>query len=191
MTPAESAAWRPGLLGWSSDILPWIEATAPTLRRPARIVEIGVLYGRSTIFLAETLRRLGHDASTRLVGVDKPASETRPDQSLDPNAHARLRANLEATRPAWEPVSVDLMLVSSLEAVKAFEDGSLDLVFIDGSHLEPDVRDDITAWRPKVRAGGLLSGHDYGWKDHPGVKAAVDALLGVVCHQESVWWKVM
>lgn len=168
MTPAESAAWRPELLGWSSDILPWIEATAPTLRRPARI-----------------------DGSTRVVGVDKPASVADPTQSLDPTAHDRLRANLEATRGAWEPITVDLMLVSSLEAVKAFDDGSLDLVFIDGSHLEPDVRDDITAWRPKVRPGGLLSGHDYGWSDHPGVKAAVDALLGVVCHQESVWWKVM
>jgi cephalosporin hydroxylase len=188
MTPGESAAWRPEILGWSSDILPWISATAATLPRPARVVEVGSLYGRSLVFWTETLRSLGHDASTRLVGVDKPATENRPDHSLDPNAHARLKANLEATRSAWEPVTVDLMLVESLEAVKAFEDGTLDLVFIDGSHLEADVRADIEAWRPKIRPGGLLSGHDYGWNDHPGVKAAVDALLGVVCHQDSVWW---
>jgi hypothetical protein len=49
----------------------------------------------------------------------------------------------------------------SLEAVKSFANGSLDLVFIDGAHDAANVRKDIKAWRPKVRPGGILSGHDY------------------------------
>ena len=49
----------------------------------------------------------------------------------------------------------------SLEAVREFPDGSLDLAFIDAAHDAANVRKDILAWRPKVRPGGVLSGHDY------------------------------
>lgn len=51
----------------------------------------------------------------------------------------------------------------------------LDLVFIDASHAEEDVRSDIELWRPKVRQGGVLCGHDYGVFE--GVTKAVKALL--------------
>ena len=38
---------------------------------------------------------------------------------------------------------------------------SLDLVFIDGDHSYDAVVDDIEAWEPKVRPGGVLGGHDF------------------------------
>ena len=62
-----SAAWRPGIGGYSVDILPWIDAIAPTRPKPLALVEIGVLYGRSILYWAERLRQLGHGADTRLV----------------------------------------------------------------------------------------------------------------------------
>ena len=49
----------------------------------------------------------------------------------------------------------------SMEAVKDFEDRSLDAVYIDGEHDEPSVREDIKEWRKKVKFGGYLMGHDY------------------------------
>ena len=184
MTPDDSqwsAAWRSDIEGWSGDILPWYRDIADKLPKPAQIVEIGVFHGRSLLFLAERLKALGHDASTRLVGVDMPV--------LDPNGHAALRRNLDATRWAWSPVRVELDLRPSVEAAANYADGFFDLVFIDADHEEASVRADIEAWRPKVRnGGGILSGHDYGWTNHPGVKAAVDALFGPVNHYESVWW---
>ena len=182
MTPQEYAAWRPEIDGYSSDILPWIDGLAPKLPRPLALAEVGVFHARSLLRWAERLRQLGHDAATRLVGVDLPV--------LDPNGQAILRRNVEATRSAWEPIRLDLDIRPSVEAAASYPDGYFDLVFIDASHVEADVRADITAWRPKVRGGGILSGHDYGWPDgsHPGVKAAVDALLGRVEHAQSVWW---
>jgi len=38
---------------------------------------------------------------------------------------------------------------------------TLDLVFIDGDHSYVAVREDIQAWRPFLRPGGILAGHDY------------------------------
>lgn len=50
---------------------------------------------------------------------------------------------------------------TSVEAARSFEDGSLDFVFIDADHSYKAVKEDINAWYPKVRSGGILSGHDY------------------------------
>ena len=50
---------------------------------------------------------------------------------------------------------------TSVEAAKDFEDGSLDAVYIDAEHDEENVRADIQAWRPKIKRGGVLSGHDF------------------------------
>jgi len=49
----------------------------------------------------------------------------------------------------------------SKDIAPMIEDGSLDLVFIDGDHSYEGVRLDIDLWLPKVREGGVISGHDY------------------------------
>lgn len=49
----------------------------------------------------------------------------------------------------------------SLDAAERIPDGSLDFVYIDANHSEPYVTQDITAWFPKVRKGGVVAGHDY------------------------------
>ena len=54
----------------------------------------------------------------------------------------------------------------SLEAVNNFHDNSLDFVYIDGDHSIEGIYEDVKAWTPKIRIGGIISGHDY--KDGPG-----------------------
>jgi len=76
---------------------------------------------------------------------------------------------------------------------KDFADGSLDLVFIDADHSEESVLRDLQAWLPKLRPGGILSGHDYGAPHHPGVKRAVDRAFAESAHpvhldDNKVWW---
>ena len=51
----------------------------------------------------------------------------------------------------------------------------LDLVFIDANHSYKYAKSDIELWLPKVRNGGLLTGHDY--YGYSGVRRAVDELL--------------
>lgn len=59
---------------------------------------------------------------------------------------------------------------NTVEAAQHIPDGSLDFVFIDASHDTASVKADIAAWRPKVRAGGALTGHDVN------LESVVDAL---------------
>lgn len=62
----------------------------------------------------------------------------------------------------------------SSEGINHFEDGCLDLVYIDGLHTYGGVKNDIKMWFPKIKKGGFIAGHDYGSRHHPGVKEAVD-----------------
>lgn len=66
---------------------------------------------------------------------------------------------------------------TSLKAAEAVDDGSLDFVYVDANHGEDFVRADLDLWAPKVRSGGIVSGHDYIYragKPYIQVKAAVD-----------------
>ena len=75
----------------------------------------------------------------------------------------------EALRIAKETLlkysGVKLMMTKSVEAAKDVPDNSLDFVFIDAAHDYENVRKDIEAWYPKVKSGGIVSGHDY-FKGH-------------------------
>jgi hypothetical protein len=49
----------------------------------------------------------------------------------------------------------------SMDAVKDFEDSSIDFVYIDGNHSFKYVSEDICEWIKKVKEGGVVCGHDY------------------------------
>lgn len=72
-----------------------------------------------------------------------------------------------------------LVRAMSVEAAKLIPDKSIDFVFIDGAHDYASVREDIRAWYPKVREGGIVSGHDYyqGKSGGMGVIQAVDEFI--------------
>jgi predicted O-methyltransferase YrrM len=83
---------------------------------------------------------------------------------------------------AWTEATIKLENVrhhrlSSVKAARLFNDGGLDAVYIDALHDYESVKSDILAWRPKLRAGGILAGHDYG-PHAPGVVRAVNELIG-------------
>lgn len=61
------------------------------------------------------------------------------------------------------------------------------LVFIDGEHTYDACREDIAAWKPHIRKGGILCGHDYG-RQFPGVPTAVDEAGGQVIEGSTIWF---
>jgi len=68
--------------------------------------------------------------------------------------------------------------MTSEQASTIFLDGYFDMVYIDAMHTFDHVNADIGYWLPKVREGGIIGGHDYGHRRHPGVKKAVDKWFG-------------
>ena len=62
----------------------------------------------------------------------------------------------------------------SADAIKLIADNSLDFAYIDANHTHKSVAEDISLYYPKVKKGGLFSGHDY---DYKSVKKAVDEFI--------------
>lgn len=84
---------------------------------------------------------------------------------------------LAIAQTAWAASRSHVIHAPSVDAAMRFPDGSLDFVFIDANHSYAAVKEDIAVWLPKLRAGALLAGHDYGNPDYAfgaEVKRAVD-----------------
>jgi len=70
-----------------------------------------------------------------------------------------------ASAPPKARADVFFHRTSTVLAAKAFQDASLDVVYIDGDHKWWSVLQDLTAWWPKVSPGGALIGHDFHLND--------------------------
>ena len=74
-----------------------------------------------------------------------------------------------------------VLRLTSAEASAKFSDAQLDFVYIDAQHHYEAVKEDISLWYHKVKAGGILGGHDYldGNLENGvfGVKSAVDEFV--------------
>jgi hypothetical protein len=71
----------------------------------------------------------------------------------------------EILQSYWLDDSVELIRASSLYGARRFAPESLHFVFIDGNHSYSEVCADLETWWPRVKSGGLLSGHDFRPKD--------------------------
>ena len=65
---------------------------------------------------------------------------------------------------------VEFVNKSSVDASKMFPDRHFDYIYIDALHELTDVTSDLTHWYPKIKEGGVISGHDW-W--YEGVRQAV------------------
>lgn len=92
---------------------------------------------------------------------------------------------------AYEPFAgrAQLYRNMSLSVVNEIQ-GTFDLVFIDGPHTYANVRQDILAWQPKVRPGGIVSGHDFMCGHPPLLWAVSEQHLAEEIHvaMDGVWW---
>ena len=76
-----------------------------------------------------------------------------------------------------------LIMDLSTEAAKQFKDKSVDFVYIDANHAYKYIKEDIEAWLPKIKKGGIIGGHDWDWTDPAknnelSVKRAVEEQFG-------------
>jgi len=139
-------------------------------------VEVGV-------FKADLSTKLLSRSDLKLYMVDSWCSHVGEYSETD--FHGRLSQKeqddfYEVTKQRVSPFGERAVVIKSgsVEAAEQFEDESLDFVFLDADHNYSGVKADIEAWMPKVKPGGILSGHDYNHPEFPewGVKRAVDEI---------------
>lgn len=117
------------------------------------IVEVGVCKG----VYSEVLLKANPQATVYGVDPFMPHNEYK-DYQLKTTINAY---HEEAKKLLDKYPNYRLIEKMSVEASKDFEDGSLDAVYLDGNHRYEFVVADLYAWIPKLRKGGIISGHDY------------------------------
>lgn len=100
-------------------------------------------------------------------------------------------ASKEQVEKLLKNYNIETIKGDSIEVAIKFPNGYFDFVYIDGNHTYENVKADILAWKPKVKIGGVLCGHDY-TNECEGVKKAVDELLPNVMSIPNIrypdWW---
>ena len=149
------------------------------------IAEVGVWMGRSIIFMAQTLKRMGK--RVKLIAVDTFKGEAGQVEHVETVAahggsiRAAFEANLERCGVAD---MVQVIEGDSADSAALIADGSLAFAYIDAAHEYDGVKRDILAWKSKVKPGGIFAGHD---AQHPPVMKAVEELFPDVKVMHPCW----
>lgn len=136
-------------------------------------VEVGVFWGETYFYLLDRFPNL------KLIGIDLWEEITWGDKT---DEGYRDYADFPLTDYYREIVKrakkykgrAIIRREDSVDSSKKVTDNSLDFVFIDGDHTYEGVKRDIEAWKPKIRKGGWLIGHDI---HMAGVKKAINILI--------------
>jgi len=121
-------------------------------------VEIGVHHAQTSVYMLDNSKKLGHL------------------YCIDPYFKRKGRSKTtKAMLGKYD--NCTFLHMTSHEASSVVPD-NLDWIFIDGDHSYAAVLQDLEDWVPKIRSGGLMSGHD--WTSLRGIevpKAGVEYLL--------------
>lgn len=117
-------------------------------------VEVGVFEGQYSDLVASKWQ------GRRLVGVD-PFINYPNEIYLDGANRPDLPEIGNKTELRMKAYSKYVLFKEeSLTAVNRFAEECLDFVHLDGNHGHEHIRGDILAWWPKIKHGGVFSGHD-------------------------------
>ena len=125
------------------------------------VLEVGSYMGKSTICIAST--------ANSVIAID--TFRALNDGQKQSNSLTTIVPFLENIS---EFNNIITIIGKSAEISNHIKDDSKDIIFIDGSHTYKDVKDDIKAWKPKLKKGGYMLFHDYSYDSIEGVVKAVD-----------------
>lgn len=160
--------------------LEFLSEVARGMPQRAAIVEVGSWKGRSTVAICEGLRG-GSEAT--VWAIDTFAGDPDVAEAVGAVDQRAVAAEFKRNTAGYD--CLRMIVAESVEAAAEFDDESLDWVFIDADHSYEAVVADIAAWAPKLKPGGLLSGHDYG---RAGVTDAVRRSFPAVEQASSIWY---
>lgn len=148
------------------------------------LVEVGVWMGRSIIFLAQELQRLGK-TKCKLYAVDTFVGElNQPAHESIVAAHGGSLRDVFVKNITRCGVADMITVIEndSAEAAECFAPKSVDFCYVDAAHDYESVKRDVAAWLPKVR--GTIAGHD---AQHEPVMRAVKELIPTAIRIGPCW----
>jgi predicted O-methyltransferase YrrM len=127
-------------------------------------VEVGAWVGRSACLMGTLIRDshkpIAFDTIESGRGDPGVADDLKRLREAGATIELALRLNVAA---CGLDEYVKVVIDDSVAAARTYADQSLDFVFLDAAHEEEPVRQDVRAWLPKVRPGGVLAGHDWSY----------------------------
>lgn len=125
----------------------------------SHFVEVGAWLGCSAAYMAVEIansgKKIKFDCIDNWQGIGLEVLEPVKNKTV----YETFLKNIEPVKDYITPITGN-----SVETSKTYTDKSLDFVFIDAAHDYESVLQDINAWFPKVKNGGMISGHDYEWE---------------------------
>ena len=143
-------------------------------------VELGSLYGASSIYLAQEIKRV--EKNIKVYAVDLWEGFIHDTKFEGNFFHLFWQNVIDA---GCEKIIIPICLDSS-SAAYGFNDKTVDLIYIDANHDYEPCKKDILNWLPKLREEGWIGGHDY----HYHVKKIVDELFTTVEQVRDTSWLV-
>ena len=122
-----------------------------------RGVEVGVQRGQ---FAVETLRLWKRCSKYVLVDLWMPQENYHDVANKGREAQDAIMQSAMTNTQPWAD-KIETCRNYSETCATRYDDGFFDYAYIDARHDFKGVFSDLSAWFPKVRAGGFLAGHDY------------------------------
>lgn len=170
--------------GWMTEAeLAFLYAIAESMNSHGKVVEVGSWKGRSTVAICSALKQKNQ--------IEFYAIDTfRGDPEINSNEIFKLDIVEDLIYKEFQENTAEFTFLKTIranseQAVNNFADESLDWIFIDADHSYNSVYNDVRLWFPKLKYGGLISGHDYG---RIGVTRAINILFKDVNVWDTIWY---
>lgn len=122
-------------------------------QRPETLVELGTYSGISYLAFCQAIKEQG--LTTRAFAVDTWEGDVHAG-AYDESIYQSIK---EAHDPHYSSFS-NLLRMTFDDALTQFQDGSVDLLHIDGLHTYEAVKHDFDTWLPKLSSRGIVLFHD-------------------------------
>ena len=166
----------------------WFSRNIPSFQRhlalyagksSLRFLEIGSFEGRSTCWLLDHILT-GPESTVTCVDTWEGSMEHQPGQK------ASIWETFSRNLSTYPPERVQVRRGRSSERLRELPFGSMDFVYVDGSHTSRDVLSDAVLSFDLLKVGGVMAFDDYLWQGYPNQpllnpKTGIDAFL--VCYQ--------
>ena len=135
------------------------------------VVEIGSYTGQSTVMFADEVKVV--------IAIDPFMNDyddndvTCHSADIPTEVYSKFLENIAPYK------NISHIRMTSDDAIKTLANLKVDLVYIDGIHTYDQVKKDIENYKPIIKPGGLICGHDYYNEGHvAGVYKAVNEAFG-------------